>query len=342
MKTKRKPKKLFILCVVLDSLAIFCLLLFYGPFTGFRDFIVTTAMSTMSHKYLARTFYTQNMIDKVLSRNYIEDLGTSTDASIINVGNIEEKEVYESIYEEQILKREKNQKFKVIDVEKTSEYNVHMVVVYDPSDISLFVTPTLGSYGLTITEIAEKENASVAINASGFEDKDGQGSGGFSTGTIIKDGKVIWEGIPTGWQGGLIGFNYDNVLVLTKDSPLDAITNGMKDAIEFGPFLIVNGEAAYTKGNGGTGIHPRTIIAQRQDGIVLLLAIDGNGNNYGYRGGMNYYQIIELLQRYGAYNAANLDGGASTSLAFNKLLYNKPCGIGGTGERALPTAWVVK
>ena len=79
-------------------------------------------------------------------------------------------------------------------------------------------------------------------------------------------------------------------------------------------------------------------------GFTIKVEIEDylNGNNYGYRGGMNYYQIIELLQRYGAYNAANLDGGASTSLAVNKLLYNKPCGIGGTGERALPTAWIVK
>lgn len=342
MKSKRKPKKLLILCVILDFIAIICLFIFYGPFSGFRNFLVTTAMSTMSHKYLAKTFYTQKMIDKVMSKNYIKDFETSTDTSAIEVGGFKEQDTYESIYEEQILKHDKNEKFKVLDIDSSSEYNVHMVVIYDPSDISLFITPTIGSYGMTISQIADNVNAKVAINASGFQDANGEGSGGLPTGTVIKDGKIVWQGIATGWQGGLIGFNYDNVLVLTKDTPEDAIMNGMKDAVEFGPFLIVNGEAAYTEGNGGTGIHPRTVIAQRQDGIVLLLAIDGNGSSHGYRGGMSYYQMIELLTRYKAYNAANLDGGASTSLAINGKLYNNPCGIGGTGERALPTAWVLK
>lgn len=342
MTPKRKPKKLVILCAILDVFAFFCLLLVYGPFSGLRNFVVTTAMSTMSHKYIARTFYTQKMIDKVLSKNYIKDFDISTDTSKVKPGEIKDTGNYESVYEEQILKRDKNQKYKIIDI-PGNDYTVHMAVIYDPADVSLFVTPNLGGDGLTITEIANKANAKIALNASGFMDADGRGSGGFPTGTVIKDGKIVWEGGPTGWPGGLIGFNNDNILVLTKSTPTDAIMDGMRDAIEFGPFLIVNGETAEIQGNGGTGIHPRSVIAQRQDGIVLLIAIDGNGGtSIGYRGGMTYAQMIELLTNYKAYNAANLDGGASTSLAVNKLLYNKPCGIGGTGERALPTSWIVK
>ena len=63
--------------------------------------------------------------------------------------------------------------------------------------------------------------------------------------------------------------NKDNVLVLTKESPDVAIQNGLVDAVEFGPFLVVNGKKAITSGNGGGGIASRTVIAQRKDGIVL-------------------------------------------------------------------------
>ena len=49
----------------------------------------------------------------------------------------------------------------------------------------------------------------------------------------------------------------------------------MRDAVQFGPFLIVNGTRAKTSGNGGWGINPRTVLAQRKDGIVLFLVIDG-------------------------------------------------------------------
>ena len=34
--------------------------------------------------------------------------------------------------------------------------------------------------------------------------------------------------------------------------------------------------------------------------------------------------MIEVLERYGAYNAANLDGGQSASLVINNKLYNSP------------------
>ena len=52
--------------------------------------------------------------------------------------------------------------------------------------------------------------------------------------------------------------------------------------------------------------------------------------------------MVDILMRYKAYNAANLDGGASTSLAVEGKLYNEPCGNGGTGERNTPTAWIFK
>lgn len=341
LKNKKKKKLLIGVLAFMDSFAIICLIVFYGPFSGLRDFLVTTAMSTMSHKYLARTFYTEHMINKVMSQNYIEDIKDSTDASLITINQLEEKETYDSIYEQQILEHKKSEDYKIIEFDGNN-YHAKIVVLYDPSRVSLYTLPSFGGYGKTITNIASESGAKIAINASGFEDLGGVGSGGTPTGTVIKDGKILYRGVKTGWPGGLIGFNKDNVLVLTKDTPEDAIAKGMVDAIEFGPFLMVNGQAADVEGNGGSGTHPRTVIAQRQDGIVLFIIIDGNGNTSGYRGGVTYSELLQILSRYKVYNAANLDGGASTSLAVEGKLYNKPCGIGGTGERKLPTSWIFK
>ena len=50
--------------------------------------------------------------------------------------------------------------------------------------------------------------------------------------------------------------------------------------------------------------------------------------------------LIEILERYNAYNAVNMDGGASTTLVVEQKLYNKPCGYGATGERRLPNGWI--
>ncbi len=64
-------------------------------------------------------------------------------------------------------------------------------------------------------------------------------------------------------------------MYLGKISTSRAIEFGIRDAVEFGPFLIVNGKSSFINGNGGYGVHPRTAIAQRKDGIVLFLVIDG-------------------------------------------------------------------
>ena len=120
----------------------------------------------------------------------------------------------------------------------------------------------------------------------------------------------------------------------------EAIKSGVVDAVEFGPFLIVNGKAAEIKGNGGWGISARTAIAQRKDGIVLFLVIDGR--QPGYSMGTDMKEITKIFLRYKAYNAANLDGGASTSLNVEGKLVSKPCAVNPKGERPVPNAWIVK
>ena len=134
--------------------------------------------------------------------------------------------------------------------------------------------------------------------------------------------------------GGEAAFQYVvKVIELAMEKKVDAtITNalskeainmGIRDAIEFGPFLIVNGKSASITGNGGYGIHPRSAIGQRQDGIVLFLVIDGEN----YIDGASLQEVVDVLMKYGAYNAANLDGGHSSSLSINGKLYNNPPSI---------------
>jgi len=333
-------KKKIIFVTILDILMIVFLFLTYGPISYFRNLLITTAMTTKSHKYLARTLYSEKTISKVMSENYIEEINENTDSSAIEFLKIKETDKYESKYEEEILKKEENNDlYKVVKL-KGSSYVGYMVVVYDPSRLNLVSTRYLGKQGEFLQNMSKYHNSLVSVNAGGFADAGGVGSGGIPTGTVISDGKILYSGAPTGWGGGLIGFNKDNVLVLTKDSPSVAIKNGMMDAVEFGPFLIVNGKRAVTKGNGGWGIASRTVIAQRKDGIVLLLVIDGR--QPGYSIGIDLVEMTDLLVKYKAYNASNLDGGASSSLVINGKIINKPCAVSATGERWIPNSWMLK
>ena len=119
----------------------------------------------------------------------------------------------------------------------------------------------------------------------------------------------------------------------------EALANGIRDAIEFGPFLIVNGKRSFVKGNGGWGIAPRSAIGQRQDGIVLFLVINGRIPSSI---GADMIDLCDVLENYGAYNAANLDGGSSSELVINQEIVNTPVAGGSNGLRDMPTFWVVK
>lgn len=334
-------KKAIITLIVLDFLALVGFFITYGPWSYFRDLLVTTAMNTMTHAYLARIFYSDEMIKEIMSKNYIVEVNEETNTNEIDVGNISEEGKYSSIYEKQILERDKNALYKLIEF-KYNGYNVFLTAIYDPSRVELASARNLGVVGETVTDIAKYNKAKVAINAGGFYDGAGEGNGGTPTGVVIEEGKIVWNGSHI--SGNIVGFNDDDVLVLSKGSVQDTLNAGVRDAMQFGPFLIVNGKPSEVGGNGGGGKNPRTAIAQRKDGIVLFLVIDGNGEkiNWDLRGGASFSDLITILQRYGAYNAANMDGGASSVLAIEGKLKNKPCGYGGDGQRRLPNAWIVK
>ena len=338
--SKKKGNKLSIALIVIDVFAIICFFVVYGPFSFFRDWYVTTAMTTMTHKYLAYIFYDQEMVDEVLDNNKIIEATDPTDTSKINFNPNFGADSYESIYEEQILKKDnENDLYKILEI-SGDNWHGYMAVIYDPSKIELVFTDNYGkSRGAYISTMGKNKKALVAMTGSGVQHKNGAN---LVTGTTIKDGKVFAVGREINKGGGLIGFTKDNVLMLTKKSAKEAIKDGMDRAVEFGPFLIVNGKPSTFKGNGGGGKHPRTAIAQRQDGIVLFVVIEGRISKSA---GMTYPELTELLQKYKAYNAANLDGGGSSSLyavvnGKGKLL-NEQGGYGYAGERYMPNAWML-
>jgi len=336
-KKKHRIKKMTIFVFLLDLLAAGVLFTIYGPFHGFRDLWITTAMTTMNHKYLAYTLYNEETVEEVMSKNYINEIKEPIKFDDIVIGNVEEKDSYSSIYEEQIFTRDEgNDIYKIIRINESS-FKGYLTVIYDPSKVKLAIPKKLGRVGTSVANLCKENGGLVGINGGGFEDLDGWGNGSTPYGAIIKDGQLIWH--HAGGNGGLIGFNNDNKMYLTYEAPEVAIANGMRDAVEFGPFLLVNGKVSEIKGDGGWGIAPRTIIAQRKDGIVLFLVIEGRLP--GYSIGASMKDATELLLRYKAYNAANLDGGASSTMAVNGKLYNRPSAGGEYGGRTVSNAWIV-
>ena len=82
------------------------LFLMYGPYTGFRDWYITTAMTTMTHKYLATWFYSEETINDVLSRNRMVEIDSVTDPSLVTVTSATGNYTYSSETEREILERD--------------------------------------------------------------------------------------------------------------------------------------------------------------------------------------------------------------------------------------------
>ena len=328
---------LVILIVVLVGSGLFLL---YGPYPNFREWLITTAMTTMNHQYLATWFYSQETIDEVMSHNRVVETDETTDPDLINSEVTEEpdKIEYANEYERQILERNpEHEDYKIIEI-KGKGYKGYLAVIYDPSKISVVTTKKLGVSGQYLVKMAEENDAQVAINGGGFIDPNYNSAGGNPLGVTISNGKIITDGKGYG-AGGVIGFTYDNKLILGKMTAKEAIAKGIRDAVTFGPFLIVNGKPAFIEGNGGWGTAPRTAIGQRQDGIVLMLVIDGRTTT---RPGIDMVELTKIMTKFGAYNAANLDGGTSSVLVVNNKLMNDPIDSAGKHKtRPIATGFIV-
>lgn len=350
--SKKQPKKKNIFLKILRILFILALLgvaslafLLYGPWPGFRDWYITSAMTTMNHQWLATMFYDEDTINRVMENNKIIERDDVTDKSLINTQKTEEKNVeqkvkYANEYEKAILEKDpKHEDYKIIDI-KGKAYNGYLAVVYDASKIHAMVTSKLNVCGEYVTTMAKREGAVLAINGGGFDDPNYSSNGGTPTGITFSRGKLITNKNNAG-SGGLIGFTDDNVLTLGRIDSTKAKALGMRDAVTCGPFLIINGESSKILGNGGWGQAARTVIGQRKDGIVLMLVLNGRNYKTGILGA-DMDELIKIMERYGAYNAACLDGGTSSVLVENYEIINDP--IDSTGAhrtRYVPTAFGV-
>ena len=333
-----KKLKMWLFSILVALYMIGCssfLFILYGPYDGFRNWLITTAMSTMNHQYYCKWFYSNDFINEVLGSNYIDDNGAETDANLVDH---KESTKYANSYEKEILERKKGTLYKVIEF-KVNGCNAYLGVVYDASKISVGYSKWLHKSGQYIYDMAKEQNSVLTINGGGFKDPGQSSKGADPIGVTISNGKVITNE-RTGGAYGVIGFNKNNTLVLRQSTDAYKLINeGVRDAVTMAPFLIVNGKPSFIKGNGGWGIAARTAIGQRKDGIVLFLVVD---SNYNRTKGATMADLVDIMQKYGAVNAANLDGGTSSVMVVEGEMINDPIDSANRHRtRGIPTIFKV-
>lgn len=319
-KKKTLKQKIFLIVKILVSIIILVtifLFLFFKTslFQKYKELWVVTAMSTMNHQYLAKWFLSDEEINEILKKLEVEN-NENSNSDEIKIGKISKE--------------------KQITVEKITGKNYvgYVMIIPNASKVKL-VDARKQTRGTKLSEIVKNNNAIAGINAGGFADQGGVGAGNILCDATIINKKLLYGNKNT--QYSLIGLSADKKLVLGKYTYQQALNAGIESAVEFGPFIIVNGNNQIKNSNSG-GIHPRMAIGQKKDGTFIFVAIDGR--QPGYSIGTNLLELQNIFNKYDAYNAANLDGGSSATMYYNGKVVNKTSTP--IGERYLPNAFIVE
>ena len=303
------------LVLVLAGFYTFLGIIMKGPSPHLRNQFVPSVMESSAGGVLARMILTDEEIDAILNSNKTQGFSEITDTTLVNAMAAEQKKKSEA---DAAAVNDLDPDGDGIEVHDVSGpmYHGKMLVIYDPSRI---MVATIDNYnhngaGLTLKQLIDKYGGVGGINGGQYEDKNGMGKGG---------------------TYDVYGLTNENVLVVGRMTAQKALDIGVRDAVSFGPALIVNGVAAKYSGAGG-GLNPRTAIGQREDGAILLLVIEGRKTSSM---GATMADLIKVMQDYGAVNAANLDGGMSSAMWLydDELVSSSSIRV----SRQMPTAFII-
>ena len=310
-----------------------------GPSKRIRDLFVASAKESSVGGIMADIYLSEEEIEEILAKNNTSEFEEITDIAMIKTRNSESDSDSQNTEETVDTSEDPTidpdgDGIDIFDVHGDT-YKGKMMVVYDPSRVKV---ATLDYYdydapGLTLPKLVEKYDCVAGINGGKYDDEIGLGTGGMPEGVVFSEGALRFGDPDSVYD--VYGFTKDDVLVVGRMSAGYAMSIGVRDAVSFGPALIVNGKSAKYSGSG-SGLNPRSAIGQRENGDVLLLVIEGRQPSSL---GATMGDLITIMEEFGAVNAANLDGGMSSSMVYNNEEIVSSCTL---GNRAMPTAFVVE
>ncbi len=171
-----------------------------------------------------------------------------------------------------------------------------------------------------LSSMAKRSNAKLAINGTFF---DAYTKDSYKTpyGWIIQGGKIKKDS--SGDRKTVFAYDKNNLteLIAGVDFPDRYQQGGIEGALQVGPRLVVNGKVQLNVEAEGfrdpkilTGGGARSALGITSNHELLLVT----------SGGATIPQMAEIMKQAGAYQAMNLDGGASSGLYYNGSYLTKP------------------
>ena len=343
-KDKKRIKALPIMFLIFAVTVLLCVVSYvtvvYGniPFVvKWRNIWIETAMTTDQHKWLATTFFPDRLIDEIMAKQVdikdisITDIYGNQSKDVLGQENLTVGEPDK--FGNEVYVNDKEENIVILKV-KNSTFEGKLVLIDDPSRVSLAVTDYKNSRGEFICDYLEKENGIVGINASGFSDPGGTSLGGVVTGQCVSSGEY-WGTYNSKYT--LLGFDENNRLVVGGMENWQEYN--IRDGMQYRPTLIIDG-IKVVEDSAGWGLQPRTVVGQCENGVVMFLVVDGR--QVGYSLGATMEDCADILLQYGAVTAGACDGGSSSVIAYDGDVISKPSARQMPTGRYLPNAWVVE
>ena len=310
-----------VLLVVVETLLLIVLALYgvmyvvaKGPSETARERFVLSVRETSAIGFLANWFLSDEEIAAIDARQQEAEY-VATDVTLVTISNEpkEESGTDGPAADAWGLVDDDGDGI-IVDTVRGAGYNGYMMVVLDPSRVIMGSVPSsFGRQGYTVAELVEYYDAVAGINAGGFYDPDGFGDGSTPDSIVVFNGQRYYAEF--GLRKGFVGFDSQHIMhICNSQAEIEAAD------IQYGASF----------GN------PRTAIGQRSDGAVLMLVIDGR---QATSLGASFSDLMEIMLRYGAVNAYNLDGGSSSLLWYQGDYVNNKAYV--IGVRDIPTSFLV-
>lgn len=304
----------FILLVFIFTAVTSPFVVLFGPFSNLKRTVVGAILQSRHPQYVTWLF-SPDELKHILG----------------SVGTVKSQDLFK-------FKAKEDDSLNLHKIE-SSRYVGFILEIPDPRRIQVATAQNIEEKGDTTSNIAKANGAVAAINAGGFYDPNGTGTGRLPYGFILRDGDyILGKDVGPDEDVDFVGFSKSGNLIAGNYNKTQLKEMGAVEGITFGPPLIVDGKKMITEGDGGWGVGPRTAIGQKKDGTVLFLVVDGR--QPGYSLGATLRDVQDILYEQGCYIAANLDGGSSSTLFYNGSVVNKPADL--LGERMIPTTFIVK
>lgn len=329
--------------IVFVSLKMIC----SDTFPYVQQTFVTTILETGQLKFLASVFLSSEEIQEIVNQNSMKEFDVEVDTNLIQVGGLNNSGTGDGT-------QESAEDIEIIKI-AGSTYMGTMMIVKDPSRVSLATIYPWKDVGVTLDVLVNSNNAVAGINGGLYDSSNN--TGGKPYGVIVSNGE-IQHNKPWEYKGlVLVGFTEDDILQIIDVSDMTAADvenlvreKKIRDAVTFQEEasdannhfvpLIINNEVRELNGMG-SGLNPRTVIGQRADGAVLLFVTDGRGK--GGHLGASCSDLIAVMQEYGAVNAANLDGGSSSCMYYEgEYLMSSVTFYYDNSSWRLPAGFIVK